>query len=151
MPLFWSGLIATLLDLVNPALNERVSWPWFVACQLAFGLVGGFVIAQSTQIGTMQSWGFAERAFIKAPGVVPPDKRRASVVTGREYDKGGSGFVGVRRACHCVTAGTAGCICPRLVARPPLPAGERDFARLACFLGGLTALFLALESPLDYF
>lgn len=75
MPLFWSGLIATLLDIVNPALNERVSWPWFVACQLAFGLVGGFVIAQSTQIGTMQSWGLAERAFIKAPGVVPPDKQ----------------------------------------------------------------------------
>lgn len=75
MPLFWSGLIATLLDIVNPALNERVSWPWFVACQLAFGLVGGFVIAQSTQIGTMQSWGLAERAFIKAPGVLPPDNQ----------------------------------------------------------------------------
>jgi hypothetical protein len=74
MPLFWSGLIATLLGIVNPALNERVSWPWFVACQLGFGLVGGFVIARSTQINTMQSWELAERAFIKAPGVQRPDK-----------------------------------------------------------------------------
>lgn len=74
MPLFWSGVIATLLDLVNPALNQRVSWPWFVACQLAFGLVGGFVIARSTNIGTMQSWDLAERAFIKAPGVRRTDK-----------------------------------------------------------------------------
>ena len=69
MPLFWSGLIATILDLVNPALNSRVSWPWFVACQLAFGLVGGFVIARSTQIHTMQSWDLAERAFLKTPGM----------------------------------------------------------------------------------
>jgi hypothetical protein len=74
MPLFWSGLIATILDLVNPALNQRVSWPWFVACQLAFGLVGGFVIARSTRIETMQSWHLAERAFLKAPGVEPPGK-----------------------------------------------------------------------------
>ncbi len=74
MPIFWSGLIATILGLVNPALNQRVSWPWFVACQLAFGLVGGFVIARSTQIQTMQSWGLAERAFIKAPGMRPPGK-----------------------------------------------------------------------------
>lgn len=74
MPLFWSGLIATTLDLVNPALNQRVSWPWFVACQLAFGLVGGFVIARSTQIQTMQSWELAERAFLKAPGVTQDDR-----------------------------------------------------------------------------
>jgi hypothetical protein len=69
MPLFWSGMIATALDLINPALNQRISWPWFVVCQLAFGLVGGFVIARSTRIETMQSWGLASRAFLKAPGV----------------------------------------------------------------------------------
>lgn len=69
MPLVWSGLIATTLDMINPALNQRISWPWFVVCQLAFGLVGGFVIARSTQIQTMQSWDLAERAFVKAPGV----------------------------------------------------------------------------------
>ena len=76
MPLFWSGLIATTLDLVNPALNQRISWPWFVICQLGFGLAGGFVIARSTQISTMQSWEFAERAFIKAPGVLRSDKEK---------------------------------------------------------------------------
>lgn len=72
MPLFWSGLVATALDIINPALNERISWPWFVACQLGFGLVGGYVIARSTSIKTMQSWTLAERAFVEAPGVSPP-------------------------------------------------------------------------------
>lgn len=69
MPLFWTGLIATVLNLVNPIMNERISWPWFVACQLGFGLVGGFVIARSTSIRTMQSWSLAERAFVEAPGI----------------------------------------------------------------------------------
>jgi hypothetical protein len=71
MPLFWSGLIATALNIVNPAMNGRINWPWFVACQLGFGLVAGYVIARSTRIKTMQSWSLAERAFIEAPGVRP--------------------------------------------------------------------------------
>jgi len=53
-------------------LNDRISWPWFVACQLAFGLVGGYVIARSTNIHTMQSWSMAERAKLEAPGIRPP-------------------------------------------------------------------------------
>ncbi len=74
MPLFWSGLVATTLNILNPALNERISWPWFVVCQLAFGLVGGYVIARSTSISTMQSWPIAERAFLHAPGVSEPNE-----------------------------------------------------------------------------
>jgi hypothetical protein len=72
MPIFWSGLVATALNILNPALNDRISWPWFVICQLAFGLVGGYVIARSTSISTMQSWPIAERAFLHAPGVSEP-------------------------------------------------------------------------------
>lgn len=72
MPLFWSGLVATTLNMLNPALNDRISWPWFVVAQLGFGLVGGYVIARSTSIATMQSWPIAERAFLHAPGVLPP-------------------------------------------------------------------------------
>ncbi len=71
MPLFWSGLVATTLNIINPAMNGRISWPWFVVCQLGFGLVCGFVVARSTSIKTMQSWSLAERAFVEAPGVRP--------------------------------------------------------------------------------
>jgi hypothetical protein len=71
MPLLWSGLIGTTLEILNPALNTRISWPWFVACQLVFGLVGGFVIARSRKIESMQSWGLAERAELEAPGLSP--------------------------------------------------------------------------------
>ncbi|MFL6464990.1 MAG: hypothetical protein ACJ73N_11350 [Bryobacteraceae bacterium] len=69
MPLFWSGIIATVLSIVNPVLNERISWPWFVVCQLGFGLAAGFVIARSTSISTMHSWSLADRLFVEAPGM----------------------------------------------------------------------------------
>lgn len=63
VPLFWTGLTATTLGIVNPALNRVISWPWFVACQLAYGLVAGFFIARSAHISTAQSWDFAARAL----------------------------------------------------------------------------------------
>ena len=69
MPLFWSGLVATTLNVINPAMNQRISWPWFVVAQLGFGLVGGYVIAQATSIRTMQSWTLADRLFVDAPGM----------------------------------------------------------------------------------
>lgn len=71
MPLFWSGIIATGLALLNPALNARISWPWFVVTQLGYGLVGGYVIARSTKIHTMQSWDFARRASLHTLGSGP--------------------------------------------------------------------------------
>jgi hypothetical protein len=67
MPIFWSGLVATTLNFINPALNSRISWPWFIVCQLGFGLVGGYIIARSTSIRTMQTWSLAERAFLETP------------------------------------------------------------------------------------
>ena len=68
MPVFWSGLVATTLDVLNPALNSRINWPWFVVCQLGFGLVGGYLIARSTHIRTLQSWSLADRAFLHTGG-----------------------------------------------------------------------------------
>jgi hypothetical protein len=71
VPLFWTGLVATTLNVLNPALNSRISWPWFIACQLGYGLVAGYVIARSTNIRLMQSWDLAQRAFLHAPGLRP--------------------------------------------------------------------------------
>ncbi len=67
MPVIWSGVVATTLNFINPALNSRISWPWFIVCQLGFGLVGGYVIGRSTSIRTMQTWSLAERAFLETP------------------------------------------------------------------------------------
>ena len=70
-PILWSGLIASTITLVNPALSARIDWRWFVASQLAFGLTGGYVIARAQDIGTRQNLPLAVRAGIEAPGVLP--------------------------------------------------------------------------------
>jgi hypothetical protein len=68
-PLLWTGLIWAVLGVVNPALNARIDWPWFIASQIAFGLAAGLVISRAEPIGTMQTWPLAARAGVEATGM----------------------------------------------------------------------------------
>ena len=68
-PLFWSGILYAGLGIMNPALQARIHWGWFLASQFAFGLVAGFVVARHEPIATMQYLPFAVRAGIEAPGL----------------------------------------------------------------------------------
>ncbi len=68
-PLFWSGILHAGLGIINPALQARIDWGWFMASQFAFGLVAGFVVARHERISTMQYLPFAVRAGIEAPGI----------------------------------------------------------------------------------
>jgi hypothetical protein len=67
-PLLWTGLIWAVLGVVNPALNARIDWVWFIASQMAFGLTAGFVVARAHPIATMQTWPLAARAGVEATG-----------------------------------------------------------------------------------
>lgn len=69
-PLLWSGLIWATLRLINPALNARIDWIWFIASQIAFGMTTGYVVHHSKMVETMQTWPLAARAGIEAPGVM---------------------------------------------------------------------------------
>src|ERR1700751_3400838 len=40
-PVLWSGLLYSFLALVNPLLASRIDWFWFIASQIAFGIVAG--------------------------------------------------------------------------------------------------------------
>lgn len=70
-PFLWSALIWATLKLINPALNARIDWFWFIASQVAFGLTTGYVVHHSKMVETMQTWPLAARAGIEAPGVMP--------------------------------------------------------------------------------
>jgi hypothetical protein len=73
-PAIWSGLIYGVLDIVNPVLNQRISWFWFVLSQLGFGLVAGIVVSRQERVRTDQAAPFAVRAGLDAPGL--RDERR---------------------------------------------------------------------------
>ena len=67
-PLLWSGLLWATLGVINPALNTRISWSWFIASQIAFGLTAGWVVARATPLATAQTRPFVARARVEATG-----------------------------------------------------------------------------------
>ena len=71
-PVLWSGLLYTILGLLNPLLASRINWFWFVASQVAFGIVAGLVVMRQASIPTRENVSFALRAGIEAPGTIPP-------------------------------------------------------------------------------
>ena len=38
MPILWTGVSYVAMQVVNPALPAKVSWPWFIVSQLVFGI-----------------------------------------------------------------------------------------------------------------
>jgi hypothetical protein len=71
-PLLWTAIVWASLGIVNPALDERIHWGWFIASQIGFGLVAGIVIARSEKIRTLQALPIALRAGIE--GAMPEDR-----------------------------------------------------------------------------
>jgi hypothetical protein len=49
-PLPWTGLSYGLMGVVNPVLQERVDWPWFIISQFVFGAVATIVVDRSEKI-----------------------------------------------------------------------------------------------------
>jgi len=68
-PLVWTGLLYNVLDIIDPILNRRIQWGWFLASQAAFGIVAGFVVLRQVRIPTWQ-YPLAARAGVETPGMM---------------------------------------------------------------------------------
>ena len=68
-PLLWTGLLHSSLGIVNPVLDARISWGWFVVSQIVFGIVAGLVVTQQERIRTRQSMPFVLRVGLEASGL----------------------------------------------------------------------------------
>lgn len=71
-PVLWSGLLYTELGLLNPLLASHIDWPWFIASQVAFGIVAGVVVMRASPMPTRENLSFSIRAGIEAPGITAP-------------------------------------------------------------------------------
>jgi hypothetical protein len=49
-PLPWTSITYGLMGIVNPVLQERVDWPWFIISQFVFGAVAAVVVDRSEKI-----------------------------------------------------------------------------------------------------
>jgi len=72
VPVLWSGMLHPLLNLLNPLLASRIDWFWFVASQVAFGVVAGAVVVRQSPMPTLENVSFALRAGVEAPGTMSP-------------------------------------------------------------------------------
>jgi len=75
-PILWTGLLHSILGLLNPMLNQLISWPWFIASQFAFGIVAGLVVFRQQRVHIHQFVPFLVRAGIEAPGIAREKSER---------------------------------------------------------------------------
>jgi hypothetical protein len=74
LPLLWTGYSYALMGIANPALQQRVAWPWFIASQFVFGIVAAVVVVRS------------ELVHIPAAGP-GPESRQGDTETRRQGDE----------------------------------------------------------------
>jgi hypothetical protein len=68
-PMVWTGLLHSILNIVDPVLNQHIDWLWFLASQIAFGLVAGMVVVRQVRVPTWQ-YPFSVRAGVESPGMM---------------------------------------------------------------------------------
>ena len=69
-PVLWSGLLHSVLDVINPVLNGRIDWPLFVVSQIGYGVVAGAIVSRRERVRTWQYLPLAVRAGVEAPGAI---------------------------------------------------------------------------------
>jgi hypothetical protein len=65
-PIMWTGLIFATLRMVNPVLASNINWVMFWICQMAFGLVCGWIVFKSTKAETKENWTIAQKLGVEA-------------------------------------------------------------------------------------
>lgn len=78
-PVLWSGVVRSVLDLLNPLLEQRINWWWFVASQAGFGIVAGLVVIRQQRVRVKQTI---------------PWTRRLGRSTGTGSEQNGEGYRG---------------------------------------------------------
>jgi hypothetical protein len=71
-PVLWSGLLYSIMGILNPVLGSHIDWIWFMASQFAFGIVAGLEVLRQARVPTHENLPFALRAGIEAPGLMAP-------------------------------------------------------------------------------
>jgi hypothetical protein len=71
-PILWSGLLHSIMEALDPVLNHRIDWLWFVISQIGFGIVAGIVVSRQERVRTWQYLPFVVRAGVETPGAMDP-------------------------------------------------------------------------------
>jgi hypothetical protein len=69
-PAVWTGLLHSILGIVNPFLERRIDWWSFAASQVIFGLVAGYVVTKRGRIKRLRQVPLAVRLGLETPGLM---------------------------------------------------------------------------------
>jgi hypothetical protein len=50
LPMVWTGVAYGLMGVVNPVLQDRVNWAWFIVSQFVFGVAAAVVVLRSEMV-----------------------------------------------------------------------------------------------------
>jgi hypothetical protein len=74
-PIFWSGLVHSFVELIDPQLDHQIDWLWFAFSQVGFGIVAGIVVSRQQRIATRQHVPFAVRAGFEVLARIDEDDK----------------------------------------------------------------------------
>lgn len=69
-PALWTGLLHSILPLLNPFFDEHINWYWFALTQVGYGLVAGLVVAKKGRLQTLRGVPLSVRLGVERPA--PP-------------------------------------------------------------------------------
>ena len=78
-PVLWTGLLHSVLGIVNPYLAERIDWWSFAVSQVFFGVVAGYTVSRLGDLRRLAQVPLAVRLGVETPGLHPGEhgKERA--------------------------------------------------------------------------
>jgi len=70
-PFLWTGLLYSLLGLLNPFLAHHIDWISFAISQVFFGVVAGYVVSRTGQLKRLRQVPLSIRLGVETPGLHP--------------------------------------------------------------------------------
>jgi hypothetical protein len=66
-PALWTGLLHSILGLLNPFFDDHINWYWFALTQVGYGLVAGWVVAREGRLKALQGAPLSVRLGVERP------------------------------------------------------------------------------------
>lgn len=75
-PVLWTGVLRSVLGIVNPYLQKHIDWWSFAASQVIFGLVAGYVVTRIGGLRRLAQLPLAVRLGVESPGLAGETGRK---------------------------------------------------------------------------
>lgn len=66
-PALWTGLLHSILGLLNPFFDDHINWYWFALSQVGYGIVAGWVVAREGRLKALQGVPLSVRLGVERP------------------------------------------------------------------------------------